>query len=287
MFTVILAGACSTTQIQTTKNFAADTYSDMIFVPGGEAVFGNYSGFTGEQPEFNKQVNSFYLDVHEITVAQYRKFIDATGYVTEAEKFGDAGVFDLEKKIWYLQKGATWHHPLGPDKEAASDTHPVTQVSWNDAVAYCNWAGKRLPTEFEYEFAARKSSLQQTTYNWGNALVENNKYMANTWQGHFPDINLVKDGYLYTSPVGAFGKNDMGFEDLGGNVWEWTNSWYQPYENIISGINDSSANLRTIRGGSFMCDTSYCSGYRITARNGTSPETSLYHVGFRCAADVK
>lgn len=283
----MLAGACSTSQIQTTKNSSADTFSDMIFVPGGESVFGNYSGFTGEQPEFNMQVNSFYLDAHEITVAQFRKFIDATGYVTEAERFGDAGVFDLEKKTWYLQKGATWHHPLGPDKEAASDTHPVTQVSWNDAVAYCNWAGKRLPTEFEFEYAARKSSLQHTTYNWGNALVQDDRYMANTWQGHFPDVNLVKDGYLYTSPVGAFGKNDLGFVDLGGNVWEWTNSWYQPYENIITGITDSSANLRTIRGGSFMCDTTYCSGYRITARNGTSPETSLYHVGFRCAADIK
>ncbi|MFN0274482.1 MAG: formylglycine-generating enzyme family protein [Chitinophagales bacterium] len=287
-FSLLLIASCSASVSKSSENSSHENeFEGMILVQGGEATFGNYQGFTGEQPEFSMRVNAFYLDEHEVTVSKFRKFIEETGFKTEAEKFGDAGVFDLDKKVWYLHKNATWHHPLGPDGPAALDDHPVTQVSWNDAVAYCRWVGKRLPTEFEFEYASRKASTQPQLYNWGDALVENDKYMANTWQGKFPDINLQKDGYLYTSAVGTFGKNALGFEDLGGNVWEWTASWYQPYDNVIAGINDSSANLRTIKGGSFMCDTSFCCGYRISARNGTSPETSLFHIGFRCAVDVK
>lgn len=276
--------ACKNARSENTVvNDRAGSVEDMILIPAGEAHIGNSNGFEGEQPEFTTYIDAFYLDKHEITVAQFRKFIQETGYITEAEKFGNAAVFDMDKKTWYLQDGATWQFPFGADGETAKEDHPVTQVSWNDAQAYCKWAGKRLPTEFEFEYAASWKGNGNQTYNWGNALVENDRYMANTWQGHFPEVNLAKDGYLFTSPAGAFGSNSAGFADLGGNVWEWTNSWYQPYSNILSGINDSSAGLRTIKGGSFLCDTAFCCGYRISARTGTSPETSLFHTGFRCA----
>lgn len=262
-------------------------YEGMIYLEGGLGYFGNNTGFLEEQPEFSMEIQSFYLDEHEVTVGQFRQFVEATGYITDAEKFGDAGVFDLVKKEWYLQKTAYWRYPFGTHKPASDDDHPVTQVSWNDAMAYCRWAGKRLPTEFEYEYAAQKASASKQTYNWGNALVEDNMYKANTWQGHFPDTNSQKDGFLFTAPVGTFGKNNLGFSDLGGNVWEWTSSWFQPYKTTLAGIIDSSSTYRTIRGGSFMCDTAFCCGYRITARNGTSPETGLFHLGFRCAMDAE
>ncbi|MBC8045249.1 MAG: SUMF1/EgtB/PvdO family nonheme iron enzyme, partial [Fimbriimonadaceae bacterium] len=242
LFFTLLFIACSVSK--TTTGINDNLYKGMILLAAGEAKIGNNSGFSGESPEFIKHIDAFYLDEHEVTVVQFRKFIEATQYVTEAERFGDGGVFNMENKQWYLQKGATWHHPFGADGVVAEDDHPVTQVSWNDAIAYSKWAGKRLPTEFEFEYAAKNAGSSNEIYAWGNTLVENNFYMANTWQGHFPDMNLGKDGFLYTSPVGSFGKNTSGFEDMGGNVWEWTNSWYQPHENTINGIIDSSSNLR-------------------------------------------
>lgn len=261
-------------------------YEGMVLIPAGETTIGNNNGFLGEHPEFNMHFKAFYLDEHEVTVEQFKQFIDATGYITDAEKFGDAGVFDLKGKQWYLQKGATWKYPQGPNKPAALSNHPVTQVSHNDALAYCAWIGKRLPTEFEFEYAAKNANKSHSTFTWGNALVTNNKYMANTWQGSFPDTNTVRDGYLFTAPIGSFGKNSFGISDLGGNVWEWTSSWYESYEKVKAGIIDSSSSQYTIKGGSFLCDTLFCCGYRVSARTGTSPETSLFHLGFRCAADA-
>jgi formylglycine-generating enzyme len=260
-----------------------DIIKNMILIPTGDAHIGNNKGFAGEMPEFTMHINAFYIDVSPVTVNEFKTFVDQTNYITEAEKFGNAEVFNLQLKQWQLIEGATWKYPEGPDGQPAEGNHPVTQVSYHDALAYCAFVHKRLPTEFEWEYAARNASSTDMTYSWGNSLVENGKYMANTWQGSFPEKNLQKDKYLYTCPVGTFGKNNIGLTDMGGNVWQWTSSWYQPYQNSIQGITDSSFGQKTIRGGSFLCDTAFCCGYRVSARTSVSEESSLFHVGFRCA----
>ena len=257
--------------------------TNMILIPGGEALIGNNNGFSGEMPAFTMHIDSFYLDISPVTVADFRKFVAATHYVTDAEKFGNSAVFNFRTDKWELWDSATWQYPQGPSFPGAIDDHPVTHVSYHDALAYCRYVHKRLPTEFEFEYAARNASESTDTYSWGNSLIEDHHYMANTWQGHFPDTNMVKDGYQLTAPVGSFGKTKLGLTDMGGNVWEWTGSWYQPYKNIIAGINDSSSNERTIRGGSFLCDTLFCHGYRVSARTSCTEESSLFHLGFRCA----
>lgn len=254
----------------------------MVYVPGGETTIGSRRGRPIERPVFQAEVEAFWMDTHPVTVEQFRQFVKATGYTTEAERFGDAGVFDMETQQWRLVTGAQWRTPLGPEGPPAPDDHPVTQVSWHDASAYCEWAGKRLPTEIEWEHAARSAQNNRNPYAWGTALVEDGQYRANTWQGHFPTQNTGADGYLYTSPVGAFGMTPLGLTDMGGNVWEWTDSWFQPYP--LRGVPAASrATERVQRGGSFLCHRSYCHGYRVSARSHSTPETALFHVGFRCA----
>jgi len=225
------------------------------------------------------------MDRHPVTVAQFRRFVQATGYTTEAERFGDAGIFDREQRRWRLVKGAQWRTPRGPDGPAAPDDHPVTQVSWNDATAFCSWANKRLPTEIEWEHAARGARNTRQPYAWGASLAQQGAPQANTWEGTFPIQNTGADGYQYTSPVGAFGTTPLGLTDMGGNVWEWTASAFRPYP-IQGNLEVSDTHPRVQRGGSFMCHASYCHGYRVSARSQSSPETSLFHVGFRCAKDT-
>ncbi|MES2797808.1 MAG: SUMF1/EgtB/PvdO family nonheme iron enzyme [Bacteroidota bacterium] len=221
-------------------------------------------------------LEAYWIDKRLVTVADFRKFIQVTNYKTEAEKFGDAGFFDVKTGQWSLKKGATWEFPQGLDFPKGADNHPVTQVSWNDAQAYCKWAKKRLPTKAEYELAAKNGEDSEQTYSWGEADFENGKYKANFWQGSFPLVNTVKDGFLYTSPVGYFGKTDIGLTDMGGNVWQWIQDWStdKPTEKIQVG-------------GSFLCDKSVCHGYKIGNSASSTPETSLMHVGFRCAKTNK
>jgi sulfatase modifying factor 1 len=159
----------------------------------------------------------------------------------------------------------------------------VTQVSWHDAVAYCAWAGKRLPTEVEWEHAARNGRNGGPQYAWGDALVVAGRYMANTWQGHFPDRNTVDDGYLYTSPVGTFGKTPSGLTDMGGNVWQWCDDWFRPYAARDTPFEPTAESEKVLRGGSFLCDPKVCHGFRVSARGHSTAETGLLHVGFRCA----
>lgn len=220
--------------------------------------------------------DSFRMDVSPVTVADFRKFVQATSYSTEAERFGDGGVFDFTTGQWHLVKGAYWEYPFGPETGKAADDHPVTQVSWNDAQAYCRWAGKRLPTSEEFILAEKNGHKEYTdTYTWGDDFLEDGVFKANFWQGTFPVHNTVEDGFLTTSPVGYFGKNALGLTDMGGNVWQW-----------CSDDSQSRPGEKNQRGGSFLCDPMVCHGFKIGGIASSSPETSLVHVGFRCVKDI-
>lgn len=260
----------------------------MVHVPAGTTRIGadadDPHGQPEERPAFEARVAAFYLDRHPVTVARFRAFVEATGHVTEAERFGDAGV--LVDGGWRLVPGAMWRRPLGPEGPAAPDDHPVTQVSWNDATAFCAWAGGRLPTEVEWEHAARGATDRRSRYAWGDALEEGGRPRANTWQGRFPTVNTGADGFLRTSPVGAFGQTALGFTDLGGNVWEWTADWFRPYAERGRPFVPVAASEKAQRGGSFLCHAEVCHGYRVSARGHATPETALFHVGFRCARDA-
>lgn len=267
----------------------------MVYVPGGRTLIGDDTGDEHDhaphgrhngssKPVFWADVEAFFLDKHPVTVAQFGQFVEATGYVTQAERFGDAAVMDEVTMNWGLVRGANWRFPFGPNGPAAPVDHPVTQVSWHDAVAYCTWAGKRLPTEVEWEHAARGARNSRQLYAWGNDLVVDSRYKANIWQGTFPYQNRGEDGYAYTSPVGAFGETELGLTDMGGNVWEWMEDWYRPYSERGTPFEPTAQSEKVQRGGSFQCNE--CQGFRVYTRAHSTPETSLFHVGFRCAQDL-
>jgi sulfatase modifying factor 1 len=257
----------------------------MVYFEGGTIQIGLENGPESEAPPFTATVKPFYIDIHPVTVAQFRAFVEATDYKTQSEVFGDSAVFDFKTGQWGLLPGACWHHPFGPDHPVAPDDHPVTQVSWNDAVAYCKWAKKRLPTEVEWEYAARGGKNGGPRYAWGDELVVDGQYKANTWQGHFPTVNTLEDGFKTTSPVGYFGKTPQGLTDMGGNVWQWCSEWYQIYPDRDKPVTISAESRKVHRGGSFLCDPNVCHGYRVTARMSSTVETGLCHVGFRCVRD--
>jgi sulfatase modifying factor 1 len=264
---------------------APEPPAGMVHVPGGVTHIGAEDGSADERPVFEATVRPFFMDVHPVTVAEFRRFVEATRHVTDAERLGDAGVFDTRTGEWRLIAGANWRAPMGRDGPAAPDNHPVTQVSWHDASAYAAWAGKRLPSEIEWEHAARGGRNSRRPYAWGDSLVDRGRYRANTWQGRFPRQNTAEDGYLYTSPVGVFGTTDLGLTDMGGNVWEWTNDWFGP-PGKPAHVAQGSPGEKVQRGGSFLCHPEICHGYRVSARSHSSPETALFHVGFRCVTDV-
>ena len=256
----------------------------MVYIPGGKTQIGSEEGLLHERSVFRTQVNPFFMEVSPVTVRAFRKFIQVTGYVTQAEAFGDAGVFNDSTHQWELISGAYWGKPSGPDGLSALDDHPVTQVSWNDAIAYATWKGGRLPTEIEWEHAARQGNRGQ--YAWGDSLVENGKYKANVWNGQFPRVNTYADGYSTTSPVGVFGPTAAGLVDMGGNVWEWTADWYRSYKDRKKAYEPIPSSEKVQRGGSFLCEPGWCHGYRVSARSHSTPETALYHVGFRVVKDI-
>ncbi len=306
--------------------------SGMVWIPGGEFTMGTDSdlGRAEEKPAHRVHVDAFWMDETDVTNAQFRKFVEATGYVTTAEKPVDveeilrqsppgtpppakemlvpgslvfrptAGPVKLDdfSQWWKWTPGACWRHPEGPESNLdGKDDHPVVHVSWDDAVAYAKWAGKRLPTEAEWEFAAR-GGLEGKPYVWGDEKPTDTAIHANIWQGEFPYKNTALDGYERTSPVKAFQPNGYGLYDMSGNVWQWCSDWYQRdlYREragkglIVSptGPERSSDSMRPLmpqrvqRGGSFLCNDGYCSRYRPSARHGSSPDTGMSHVGFRC-----
>jgi formylglycine-generating enzyme required for sulfatase activity len=304
----------------------------MRWVPGGEFTMGSDSelAWPDEKPAHRVRVDGFWMDETEVTNAQFRAFVEATGYVTTAEKPPDAGellkqlppgtpppppeslvpgslVFtptagpvrlDDYSQWWKWTPGASWRHPEGPGSGLnGKDDHPVVHVSWDDAVAYAKWAGKRLPTEAEWEFAAR-GGLDGKTYVWGDEPFSEDKPQANIWQGEFPYHNTAKDGYERTAPVKSYPPNGYGLYDMAGNAWEWCADWYARdlyRQRAGRGVvvnptgperSDDPAHpfepRRVQKGGSFLCCDQYCSRYRPGARHGCSPDTGMSHVGFRC-----
>ena len=258
---------------------------EMIFFEGGKFMMGSENGLPNERPVHEVNLKPFYIDKTPVTVAQFRMFIKATGHKTEAEKFGDSGVFNLDHGNWELLPGATWEKPFGPSGPTAENDHPVTHVSWNDAVAYASWAGKRLPAEAEWEYAAKSGKNMDYRFSWGNEVTKEGKYFANTWQGTISEPE-IKDGYLFTSPVGAFGENDAGLTDMGGNVWQWCSDTYKPYAGSQENLREDP-NIKVIRSGSFFFDQNGEYSFSVTGRAMNSHETSLFNTGFRCAKDAE
>lgn len=284
LFTFTLLIGCNKKEMQ--SQAPGEIPEGMVFVPGGKNTIGSETGLPNEQPVFEMEVAPFLMDKNLVTVAEFSEFVDKTGYVTEAEEIGNGVVFNFSQAEWTLVEGVSWRYPNGPDGEPALDNHPVRQISWNDANAYLDWAGKRLPTEFEWEHAAKGGENTRDPYSWGESLVENGTFKANTWNGTFPVQNVAEDGYLQTSPVGEFNITELGLTDMGGNVWEWTESWYRPYFDLNQPYKPNSMSEKVLRGGSFMCHESYCHGYRVSARSHTPPDNALFHVGFRGVKDI-
>jgi formylglycine-generating enzyme len=304
----------------------------MVWIPGGTFLMGtdDVASFPNERPAHRVHVEGFWIDVYDVTNAEFAKFIEATGYVTTAER--PVNWDDLKKELppgtpkpddgalapgslvftptaepvplndlsawWRWVPGANWRHPEGPGSSIQGRAnHPVVQVSWYDAVAYAKWAGKRLPTEAEWEFAAR-GGLESKRYAWGDEFRPGGRYMANTWQGVFPVHDTGEDGFVGTSPVGSFPANGYGLYDMAGNVWQWCSDWYRvdayieaasqnvcrnpagPAESFDPA--DPYAPKRVVKGGSFLCNPSYCESYRPSARRGTPADTGSSHTGFRC-----
>ncbi|MBG99690.1 MAG: serine/threonine protein phosphatase [Solibacterales bacterium] len=261
----------------------------MIFIKGGEFLMGTDTGYSYEGPSHRVVVDSFYLDATEVTNQQFSEFVEATGYITESEKQGSSGVFDPKTGEWDLVTGANWRHPEGPNSDLKGrDLHPVIHISWNDAVAFSAWARKRLPTEAEWEYAASGMG-NKPHYPWGDELMPKNQHAANWWQGVFPTYDLEEDGFSTVAPVKQFPATGDGLYDMGGNVWEWVADWYDPtyYRSAPTRnpIGPEKGNEKVHRGGSWMCSRNYCRGFRVAARQKTSPDTGLNNLGFRCAAN--
>ena len=260
----------------------------MVFVEGGTFTMGAEGEMPEEAPAHRVTVSSFWMDAREVTVAEFARFVEATGYRTEAERFGWSGVFNTETGEWERVDGANWRRPEGPRSEARGD-EPVCQVSWNDAAAYARWAGKRLPTEAEWEYAAR-GGLEGKRYAWGDELRPGGRPVANWWQGRFPEGDTGEDGYAARrAPAGSFAPNGYGLYDAGGNVWEWCADWfdaeYYARGPAANPAGPEAGEERVIRGGSWMCSENFCSNYRVAARSRATPDSGLNNLGFRCASD--
>ncbi len=272
-------------QAESSSELTTDTdpQTKMVLFKGGTFEMGSDNGASNEKPKHQVQVADFKLDIHPVSVEEFSAFVKATSYMTDAEKFGDAGVYNFNTQAWELKKGATWRYPLGPDSPGAEKNHPVTQVSWNDAQAYCQWAKKRLPTEVEWEYAARNSGKNKTLYSWGNEVKVDGKFKANTWQGSEITAMQGEDGFKFTSPIGYYGLNAAGLTDMGGNVWNWCEDTFTLYP----GNNDdftADPQTKCMRGGSFFFDPALEKSYTVTFRAPNTAETSLFNIGFRCAA---
>jgi formylglycine-generating enzyme required for sulfatase activity len=299
----------------------------MAWIPGGQFWMGAADDhMTDARPWHRVYVDGYWIDKTEVTNEQFARFVEATQYVTVAERTPRAEDYPgaLPGKLvagsvvfsppdhavalnnqfqwWNYVRSANWRHPEGPKSDIKGRMyHPVVHIAYEDAVAYCNWAGKRLPTEAEFEFASR-GGLDRRRYAWGDEFMPGGKHMANTFQGHFPDTNTGEDGYPATAPVGSFPANGYGLFDMAGNVWEWTSDWYRPdyYQTLAAAgeiainpkgpadsldPNEPGVQKRVHRGGSFLCTDQYCSRYIAGGRGKGELDTGTNHLGFRCVRD--
>ncbi|MDI1352151.1 MAG: formylglycine-generating enzyme family protein [bacterium] len=313
-------------------NTMQTVHQGMVKIPEGSFLMGGdtHQAKRDEFPKHEVHISSFWFDEAAVTNEQFQQFVSATGYVTTAEKKPDweelktqlpanttkpdesklvaaSLVFtppnyrvplDDYSQWWSWMPGADWKHPRGPKSVITNlGKHPVVHMSWFDATAYCQWKGKRLPTEAEWEWGAR-GGLINKPYPWGDEPIDDGAVKANTWQGQFPYQNSLRDTYYYTSPTKTFPPNKYGLYDMAGNVWEWVFDWYDYnyYQSVSKGIsqnpqgpstsldpNEPYAKKRVLRGGSFLCNENYCTGYRVSARMKSTPDTSMEHMGFRCA----
>ncbi len=281
----------------------------MARIRGGEYRMGteDRSGFPadGEGPVRAVRVDTFRIDIAAVTNAEFAEFIGASGYRTEAETFGWSYVFhmlasdEIKRRTpqrpdstpwWVPVSGAFWAAPEGPGSDVDDRMeHPVIHVSWNDAVAYCEWAGTRLPTEAEWEYAAR-GGLDQRRYPWGDKLTPKGEHRCNIWQGTFPEINSSADGWIGTAPVDAYKPNGFGLYNTSGNVWEWCADWFSPSHHLRAERRNpqgpAQGQRRVLRGGSYLCHRSYCNRYRVAARSSNTPDSSAGNLGFRCVRSV-
>lgn len=257
----------------------AKDYSEMVYIDQGILETIDHSS----NQKKSVAMKPYYIDKHLVTVAEYEAFVKATGYRTEAEVYGNSAVFVFDKEAWEMVAGADFRYPFGPKGAKAADNHPATQISWNDAQAYAQWKGKRLPSAAEWEWAASAAGKIKSIYAWGNRMQEGTVYKANFWQGTFPSSNTQADGFAATSPVGHFGSNILGITDMGGNVWQWTTDDIKPTQEEAEG--DTSLRKLT-KGGSFLCDPKVCHGFKILGHSSSTPETGMVHTGFRCVKDV-
>jgi formylglycine-generating enzyme len=278
-----------------------------VLVDAGEFLMGSadplaYPG-DGEGPVRRVTLDAFWIDACAVSNAEFARFVEATGHVTTAEQFGWSFVFagllpedfpptrGVASAPWWRQvEGACWHQPEGShtDVDARGD-HPAVHVSWDDAQAYCAWAAKRLPTEAEWERAAR-GGLEGKVYPWGDELEPGGEHRMNVWQGSFPTRNTLADGFLGTCPVDAFLPNGLGLYNTTGNVWEWCSDWYHPDFHTRQGRTNPQGpqrgTHRSTRGGSYLCHASYCRRYRVAARNSLTPDSSIGNTGLRCVRDA-
>lgn len=308
---------------------------NMVWIEANDFLMGgdNAEAAADEYPKHKVKLSGFWIDITEVTNAQFRKFTEATGYLTTAEQKPDWE--ELKKQVppgtpkphdslltaaslvfkpteeavplndysqwWLWEKGASWKHPHGPKSDIIGKDHfPVVHISYFDALAYCQWAGKRLPTEAEWEMAAR-GGLKNNIYPWGNESIAAGKAKANSWQGAFPYHNTLTDSFYYAAPVKSFPANGYGLYDMAGNVWEWCSDYYDHHyyktttkaagvlnpkgPAVTADPDEPYAIKHVIRGGSFLCNDSYCSGYRVARRMRTTEDSGMEHLGFRCVKD--
>lgn len=275
-------------------------------MPSGTFAMGDAfgEGYTadGETPVHDVRLDAFGMDATTVTTAQFATFVKDTGYVTGAEEFGVSAVLDLafagnrrdvvnqvaDAPWWLAVRGASWRQPEGPGSDVVHrQNHPVVHVSWYDAQAYAAWAGKRLPTEAEWEYAAR-GDLAGARFAWGDELTPRGRWVCNIWQGSFPTLNTVEDGHLTTAPAKSFAANGFGLFCVAGNVWEWCSDWfagdYYDHSPMYDPQGPGHGEQRVMRGGSYLCHHSYCNRYRVAARSSNTPESTSGNIGFRCAA---
>ena len=285
----------------------AGSTEGMVRLDGGRFYMGTDSeeGFAadGEGPIREVTLDPFHMDTQPVTNEMFAGFARATSYVTEAERFAWSFVFQghlpdarvIEQRApgtrwWCKVSGADWRHPEGPDSSiAARADYPAVQVSWNDAAAYARWAGKRLPTESEWEYAAR-GGLEQNIYPWGDELTPGGRHLCNIWQGEFPFRDTAEDGYSAPAPAGVFPANGYGLDGMSGNTWEWCADWFHPAYHVtatrVNPVGPASGVNRAMRGGSYLCHKSYCNRYRVAARTSNMPDSAATNIGFRCVRDV-